>query len=47
MTKIPGTDTLLVPGIPEASDQFAKLDALHGWLKWIGTRPPKGVEIFI
>jgi hypothetical protein len=44
-TKVPGTDTLLVPGIPEASDQSAALDALHEWLKWIGANSPAGIEL--
>jgi hypothetical protein len=44
-TKIPGTETLLVPGIPEASDQHAALDALHSWLQWVGTNPPAGITM--
>lgn len=43
-TKIPGSDTLLVPGIPEAPDQSAALDALHAWLKWASKKVPDGVE---
>jgi hypothetical protein len=31
-TKVPGTDNLLVPGIPEADNQPAALNALHGWM---------------
>jgi hypothetical protein len=42
-TKIPGSETLLVPGIPEAPDQFAALDALHGFLSWIAKNAPEGV----
>lgn len=42
-TKIPGTDCLLVPGIPEASDQTAGLDAFQAWCGWIGEKPPVGV----
>ena len=44
-TKIRGRDTLLVPGVPATPDQSAALDALHAWLKWIGKKPPVGVEI--
>jgi hypothetical protein len=33
--KIPGTDTLLVPGIPEAPDQSAAMDALQAFMVWI------------
>lgn len=35
-TKIPGTDTLLVPGVPEAPDQSAAMDALQAFMAWIG-----------
>ena len=39
-------ETLLVPGIPEATDQSVALDALHAWLDWIsGHRLPRGVEV--
>jgi hypothetical protein len=44
-TKIPGTETLLVPGIPEALDQWAALDALNAWLKWIAAKPPIGITV--
>ncbi len=44
--KIPGSDTLLVPGIPEAPDQSKGLDALHAWLEWIAKRAPKKVKVF-
>lgn len=44
-TKIPGTETLLVPGIPEAPDQVAAGDALFAFRKWIGKKPPKGVVV--
>jgi hypothetical protein len=45
-TKIPGTDMLLVPGIPEAQgNQDAALKALQGWLDWISKDPPKGIEV--
>jgi hypothetical protein len=44
--KIPGSDMLLVPGIPEAPDQAAALDALHAWRDWLakGDRPGIVVE---
>lgn len=44
-TKIPGTDTLLVPGVPEAPDDFAKVDALRAWCDWIANEPPAGIEV--
>jgi hypothetical protein len=44
-TKVPGSDTLLVPGIPEAANQHLALDALHAWMKWIATKAPKGVRV--
>ena len=45
-TKIPGTDHLLVPGIPEAPDQDIAGDALAAFCKWIGEKPPKGITVF-
>jgi hypothetical protein len=44
-TKIPGTDCLLVPGIPEAPDQDKALDALHAFMGWIGKKPPAGITV--
>lgn len=44
-TKIPGSDTLLVPGVPEAPNQHAGLPALHAWMKWISIGAPKGVRV--
>jgi hypothetical protein len=44
-TKIPGTDHLLVPGIPERSGQAAKMTALKKWLRWIEHGAPKGVSV--
>lgn len=44
-TKVRGSDTLLVPGLPEADNQRVALDALHRWMKWIGINPPKGVRV--
>jgi len=34
-TKVPGSDTLLVPGVPEAPDQGAGLMALLRYRQWI------------
>ena len=45
--KIPGSDILLVPGVPEAPDQDAGLEALYAWCRWIGERPPVGVTMAI
>ena len=38
--------TLLVPGVPEAPDQAAGLDALHRWLDWASKRCPAEVEVW-
>lgn len=45
-TKVPGTEHLLVPGIPEAPDDNAKVDALQAFCAWIGKKPPQGVTVF-
>jgi hypothetical protein len=34
-TKIRGTDTLLVPGVPEAPDQSEAMTALQAFMRWI------------
>lgn len=34
-TKVPGSECLLVPGLPEAPDQAAALDKLHAFIAWI------------
>lgn len=45
-TKVPGSDTLLVPGIPESGgDQSKALDALYAFRKWLAKQPPKGITI--
>lgn len=44
-TKIPGSDTLLVPGVPEAPNQTGGRVALRRWLRWIGKQPPAKVEV--
>lgn len=44
--KVPGTDCLLVPGVPAAADQGAALVALESWLDWLKAHPvPPGVVI--
>jgi hypothetical protein len=43
--RIPGTDTLLVPGVPEAENQWDAGTALKNWSKWIAVRAPKGVRV--
>lgn len=45
LTKIPGTDCLLVPGVPEAPGQLAAVDSLLAWKKWIKSHAPRGVEV--
>lgn len=37
--------TLLVPGVPEAPDQSAALDALHRWLDWNAEHAPAEIEV--
>ncbi len=46
VTKIPGTDCLLVPGVPEAPDQLAAVDALLAWREWISEHAPTGVLVW-
>lgn len=43
--KITGSDMLLVPGVPEASDQAAALAALQQWCGWISEHTPVGVDV--
>lgn len=38
-------ETLLVPGVPEADDQEAGVDALRKWCGWIADRAPEGVDV--
>lgn len=38
--------TLLVPGVPEAADQAAGVDALGAFLEWAAKKPPEGVLVF-
>jgi hypothetical protein len=44
-TKIPGSDCLLVPGVPEAPDQFTALNALQTFQSWIRHQAPEGVTV--
>lgn len=46
-TKIPGSDHLLVPGVPEAPDQDAALDALSRYVSWLNSHKSmlKGVAV--
>ncbi len=44
-TKIPGSDCLLVPGVPEAPGQMAAVDALLAWKRWIKPHAPRGVTV--
>jgi hypothetical protein len=44
-TKIPGSDTLLVPGIPETKGQQAKGDKLEQWLDWIASHGPVDIAV--
>ena len=37
---------LLVPGVPEADGQTAKVDALCIWLAWCGKRKPRDGVVF-
>lgn len=45
MQKIPGSERLLVPGVPEASTDTAAVDALRAWCDWIGKQAPDGVTV--
>ena len=44
-TKIKGSDTLLVPGLPEAPNQTVAMDRLLAWLKWIAAGAPKSIRV--
>lgn len=43
--KIPGTEQLLVPGVPEAPNQHVALSKLGEWLKWIAANAPRNVRV--
>lgn len=40
-TKIKGTETLLVPGVPEAADQNEALEKLQAFIAWIAPQAEK------
>lgn len=44
-TKIPGTECLLVPGIPEAADESAGYEALKKFCAWIATHKRPGIMV--
>lgn len=43
--KVRGSDTLLVPGVPEAENQWDAGTALKRWSAWIAVGAPKGVRV--
>lgn len=45
LQKVPGTECLLVPGVPEAANEFAKLDSLRAWKGWIAGHARDGVTV--
>lgn len=45
LTKICGTEHLLVPGVPEAEGGIAKVDALIAWCRWLNKCAPKGIVV--
>jgi hypothetical protein len=44
-TMIPGSDTLLVPGVPEAVDQSHGISALCDYKEWIAGHKRPGVHV--
>lgn len=44
-TKIPGTECLLVPGVPEAENQIVGRNALVRWSEWIAQAAPASVRV--
>lgn len=44
--KIPGTECLLVPGVPEAETQSAGMIALERFNEWIRKSAPAGVRVY-
>lgn len=44
-TKVPGSDHLLVPGLPETPGHDQKLEKLWQWLAWIAKRAPRGIVV--
>lgn len=43
--KVPGTEHLLVPGIPEAPNQLVAEKKLREWIGWIAAHAPKQVRV--
>jgi hypothetical protein len=47
LTKVAGTDCLLVPGIPEAEVTGKdRRESLISFNKWLAQSPPKGITVF-
>lgn len=46
VTMVPGTECLIVPGVPEAPDQLVAVDSLRAWAKWIKPHAPAGVTVY-
>lgn len=44
-TKIPGSDHLLVPGVPEAPNEALKHAALERFIAWIAEHAPRNVAV--
>lgn len=44
-TKIPGTEHLLVPGVPEAPNQLVAEKKLAEWISWIAANAPRSVRV--
>lgn len=44
-TKVPGSDCLLVPGVPEAPDQLKAVDNLRAWCEWMRKSAPETVIV--
>ena len=42
---VPGSEQLLVPGIPEADNQVVAMAALARWASWIAVNAPKSVRV--
>ncbi len=42
---VPGSEQLLVPGIPEAETRIGKSEALDRWATWIAAGAPKSIRV--
>lgn len=42
---VPGTEHLLVPGVPEADSQSVAMAALNRWANWIAIGAPKNIRV--